>query len=352
MSTKTLHFKAVNISRNKPAPDNAVAACAYRSGQDLYAEKEAKLHRYGNRAGVVETGIFAPAAAPEWLRDDDQGRAWQRLGNEIEVKEDSHNRRASALLAKDFQAAAPRELTREQNWALAGAFARKINERGLAVAVGFHEGDASDGGKNPHFHFLIPMREVTAEGFGKRYRSLDAPGKGKDNPELMALRREYFQCVNEALDGAGVEGVYYDPEKQEDKEPGVHLGKDAAALEKQGKETNAGRHNRKVKFRNHLRPYDKALEESEEPWAFTLPASEEKDWHKRFAEWQLIRGAAMASRDASQKSQSNVAEPAATRSQSRTEGARHGAMLAHRQSRTYQERVEQSRKDTGPDMSR
>ena len=125
MRTKTLHFRVVSISRNKDRPDNAVKACAYRSGQRLYDQKEEKHHHYGNRTGVIEAEIFAPANAPAWMRDDNHHRAWERFGNEIETKEDSHNRYASALLAKDFQVAAPRELSHEQNWQLAQDFAGK-----------------------------------------------------------------------------------------------------------------------------------------------------------------------------------------------------------------------------------
>ena len=350
MKTKTLHFRPVNVSRNKATPDNAVAACAYRSGQTLYDQKEDKLHRYGNRKGVIETGIFAPEDAPEWMRDDNQKRVWERFGNEIEQKEDGHSRRASAMLGKDFQVAAPRELTQEQNWELAGAFARKINERGLAVAVGFHEEKASDGGKNPHFHFLVAMREVDKDGFGKRYRHLDAPGKGKENPELMALRREYFQCANDALGKAGVKGVYYDPEKQAGMEPGIHKGKDASAREKKGEKSYLADHNRRVGNDNFMRRYEGAANNAPGGWLLP-PTVERKDFHKRFAEWQLLRGAAMASRDAAQKSQSSVAAPPINRSEKTTERVREGAKLAVKQTRTWQDRVEQSR-PKGPDRGR
>ena len=95
-------------------------------------------------------------------------------------------------------------MSRTGNWRR--ILQEKINERGLAVAVAFHEEDASDGGKNPHFHFMIAMRVVDEDGFGKRYRDFDAKGKGKD--EIMRLRREYYQLVNDALKGAGTEGVY------------------------------------------------------------------------------------------------------------------------------------------------
>ena len=184
MNTKTLHFKPVNVSRAKAVPDNAVAACAYRSGQNLYDDKEAKLHRYGNKGGVIETALFAPDAAPDWMRDDDQRRLWQRLGNEIEKKEDGHNRRATALLGKDFQVAAPRELSHEQNWALAERFAKTLNDRGLAVAVGFHENDASDGGKNPHFHFFRSDAGSDGGGFWRAVQVARCAGQGQEKPGI------------------------------------------------------------------------------------------------------------------------------------------------------------------------
>ena len=328
--TKTLHFRVVSISRNKARPDNAVKACAYRSGQRLYDEKEETHHNYSNKGGIIEAQIFAPDNAPDWMHDtSDRKRSWERFGNEIEEKEDSHNRRASALLAKDFQVAAPRELNHEQNWQLAQDFAAKINERGLAVAVAFHEEDASDGGKNPHFHFMVAMREVQKQGFGKRYRDFDAKGKGKN--EVMQLRRDYYQLVNEAVSDAGFKDVYYDPEKQEDTIPGTHKGKNATAMEKDGIDTNVAQHNRRAKFNNFLAEhYPKAKDTKEE-------------FEQRIEELRLIRSSSKAARDLSQKSQSNIAAPPVNRSEKATERAREGAILATRQNQSWQERVERSR---------
>jgi hypothetical protein len=230
---KTLHFKINPISRNKARPDNAVKACAYRCGQNLRDVKTGKLHRYARRGGVIQTGIFAAEVAPGWMQDDDQKRAWGRFGNEIEAIEDRHNRRDAAQLAKDFHAAAPREITLAQAWEkIAVPFARKLTDRGLTVAVALHETDASDGGKNPHFHFLVGMRQTTENGFSRRKERWLDSREGVPNPELMALRREYFALVNDALADAGVTEIYYDPEKQEDKTPGKHKGKVAWALER------------------------------------------------------------------------------------------------------------------------
>ena len=342
--TKTLHFRVVSLSRHKDRPDNAVKACAYRSGQRLYDEKEETHHNYSNKGGVIEAEIFAPGNAPDWMHDSsDKKRSWERFGNEIEEKEDSHNRRASALLAKDFQVAAPRELNHEQNWQLAQDFAAKINDRGLAVAVAFHEEDASDGGKNPHFHFMVAMREVEEDGFGKRYRDFDAKGKGKN--EVMQLRRDYYQLVNEAVSDAGFRDVYYDPEKQEDKEPGIHKGKNATAQERKGEDTRVAQYNRRVKYDNFMHKYEKSA--NADGWINPPSITAKKhEWNERVEGWRMNRGSAMASRDLSRRSQSNVAAKPVYASEKATERAREGAILAARQSQSWQERVERSRDTT------
>ena len=81
---KTLHFRVVNIRRNKARPDNAVKASPTFPAKTLYDEKEHKTHTYERRSSVVECAIVAPDNAPDWMRDENQKRAWQRFGNEIE----------------------------------------------------------------------------------------------------------------------------------------------------------------------------------------------------------------------------------------------------------------------------
>lgn len=348
MAVKTLHFGVAILSRNKTRPDNAVAACAYRCGQNLHDEKLDKTHSYSNRKGVIEAQIFAPENAPEWMNHNN----WSQFGNEIEKAEDGHNRRNSALLAKDFQVAAPRELSREENWELAQTFAHKINERGLSVAVAFHEEKASDGGENPHFHFLVPMREVHAEGFGKRYRKFDGVKSGQDT-EIMKLRREYYVCVNDALEKAGVNDVRYDAEKQEGIKPKAHKGKQANALEKQGVKTRVGEHNRRVDIDNLMTErYSTVKQDWEQQQGNRNSPKNRETVEKYRLRYQLNRGSTMAARDANQKTQSNVAAPPVNRSEKATERAREGAILASRQSKSWQERVKERRDTQGRDFSR
>lgn len=237
------------------------------------------MHRYSRRGGVVQFGLFTSDAAPEWTQDDNSARVWERFGNEIEAVEDSHNRRASALLAKDLHAAAPRELSLRRSWErIAVPFARKLTERGLAVAVALHETDASDGGKNPHFHFLIAMRQTGKEGFSRiKERWLDSR-PGVPNPEIMALRREYFALVNAALEGEGINGITYDPEKQEGIEPGKHKGKTAWAVER--KAVEQAKRGRWAKVEDFLRPALTSLLETGETYQEGLGAGW---WERRQA---------------------------------------------------------------------
>jgi len=294
---KTLHFRVVNITRSrkngKSGPDNAVKAAAYRSGQNLHDEQADKTYRYAQRGGVLRIGFVAPDNAPDWMKDADQKRLWERFGNEIEKVEDGHNRRASAQLAKDFQIAAPRELSEEQNWALGLALAERFKARGLAAAIAFHESDAADGGRNPHFHVMVSMRTVDEDGFSKRkWRGLNFDN-GRDTPELMKLRREYYRLVNDALREVGVEDVYYDPEKQ-DKEPGKHIGKrgHAGKGEAREKADELRERNREIALQNHVQA---TLNRSASPeWR-------EKKRQDRRRELQMGRGSAMASRDVSQQ---------------------------------------------------
>lgn len=334
MTGKTLHFGVTIISRNKERPDNAVAACAYRSGQKLHDEKQEIKHNYANRHGILAAEIFAPELSPEWMKQND----WERFGNEIEKAEDKHNRHATALLAKDFQVAAPRELTDEQNWQLAQDFAAKFNERGLAVAVAFHKSQASDGGDNPHFHFLVPMREVNEQGFGRRYRKLDGVKGGKDT-EIMKLRREYYACVNGALSDAGIRNITYDAEKQEGVKPKAHLGKHATQLEREGVKTIFGEYNRKVDIDNFMDKYSKPIKAE---WEASQKNSRESV-EKYRSRYQLNRGSAMAARDATQKTQSNVTTPPISRTQKAIEQARERAILSNRQSKSFVDRTKESK---------
>ena len=101
------HCSIKIISRGKGK--SAVAAAAYRSGENLTNEYDGITHDYTRKGGVVHTEILLPDHAPTEYAD----RAV--LWNAVEKIEKAKN----AQLAREIEIALPKELTREQGISLA-----------------------------------------------------------------------------------------------------------------------------------------------------------------------------------------------------------------------------------------
>ena len=87
---------------------SAVAAAAYRSGTKLTNEWDGLTHDYTRKGGVVHAEIMLPAHAPPEFSD--RSTLWNSV-EQIEKARDSQ-------LAREIEAALPRELSREQQLAL------------------------------------------------------------------------------------------------------------------------------------------------------------------------------------------------------------------------------------------
>ena len=83
---------------------SAVAAAAYRSGTKLTNEWDGLTHDYTRKGGVVHAEIMLPAHAPPEFAD--RSTLWNSV-EQIEKARDSQ-------LAREIEAALPRELSREQ----------------------------------------------------------------------------------------------------------------------------------------------------------------------------------------------------------------------------------------------
>lgn len=87
-----------------------------------------------------------PATRPEHYLD--RGELW----NAVEESE----RRSDSQLAREFKAALPRELSRDDQWELARSWAeRELVGRGMCADLCMH--DRGDG--NPHVHIMATTRE-------------------------------------------------------------------------------------------------------------------------------------------------------------------------------------------------
>ena len=143
------HLEAKMVSRG--AGRSAVAASTYLSCSRMLNEYDGVQHDYTRKQGLVWQAVFLPPMAPlEW---QDREKLWNAV-EETEKTKDSR-------LAREFVAALPIELSREQQTALLQDFVREqFVAEGMCADVAIHDSD----GHNPHAHILLTVRPLTEAG--------------------------------------------------------------------------------------------------------------------------------------------------------------------------------------------
>jgi hypothetical protein len=96
------HLSAEPIQRSKGY--SAVAAAAYRAGDELHDERTGETYDYRRKRGVFTSAIIAPDNAPEWVQDREE--LWNRA-ELAEKRKDAQPAREVRLAAE--QAFAPIE---------------------------------------------------------------------------------------------------------------------------------------------------------------------------------------------------------------------------------------------------
>jgi Ti-type conjugative transfer relaxase TraA len=111
---------------------------------------------------VAYTEVLLPPTAPAELSNR------EILWNQVEASE----KRKDAQLAREFNFALPRELTLEQNIALAKDFVNEaFVKEGMIADLCIHNDKQKDGESQPHAHVMLTMRAVTSDGFGPKIRA-------------------------------------------------------------------------------------------------------------------------------------------------------------------------------------
>ncbi len=169
---------------------SAVAAAAYRCGEEIRNERDGRDHDYSHRSGVEATEILAPAHAPAWARD----RA--ALWNAVEHSE----QRKDARTAREIVLTLPHELDAERRQQLVRAFvSEQFVDRGMVADIA-HHGPHRDGDeRNHHAHVMLTTREITLGGFGQKDRSWN------DRALVETWRERWAEMQNLALERAGIE---------------------------------------------------------------------------------------------------------------------------------------------------
>ena len=243
---------------------SAVAAAAYRSGTKLTNEWDGMTHDYTRKGGIVHAEIILPAHAPPEFAD--RSILWNSV-EQIEKARDSQ-------LAREIEAALPRELSGEQQLALVRAYVKdNFVDKGMCADFAIHD----KGTGNPHVHIMLTLRPLKENGqWGAKCRKaydLDEngqripDGKGgwknhredttdwndKENVEIW--RAAWAAYTNRALESAGrPERIDHRSYKRQgiDKIPSVHLGPAASQMEKRGIRTDKGEVNRQIAADNKL----------------------------------------------------------------------------------------------------
>ena len=237
---------------------SAPAGAAYRAGVALADDATGEVHDYSRRRGVVESWILAPSAAPAWATD--RARVW----NEVERSE----KRADAQLAREIQLSLPDELTAEQRADLVRGFVqREFVALGMVADVSIHAPErithrmlerkpdqyyvVRDDGRmdngNHHVHLMLTLRDIGPAGFGKKNRGWN------DKALLQHWREAWADAQNAALAQHGhharvdhrslsAQGI--------DREPQIHMGRAATAMERRGEASDRGDINREIRARN------------------------------------------------------------------------------------------------------
>ena len=261
------HFHVEQIKRSEGR--TAVASAAYRAGEKLHNLWDGETHDYTKKGGVILSEIMLPEYAPE--RFSDRYTLW----NEVEQIEKHYK----AQLAYSFDMALQNEFSLEENIALAREFVQKyFVSDGMICDLAVHQPDRGDGGiPNPHFHVLVPIRPLNADGTwgakqhrvyhldkdGNRIKKEDGtwafdavPTTNWGKPETLDLwRKAWADMVNARLEEKGLacridHRSYVD--QGLDLIPTVHEGPHVRKMEKKGIRTEKGELNRWIKATNRM----------------------------------------------------------------------------------------------------
>lgn len=244
MAIYHLSVKPVSRSGGK----SAVAASAYRSGENLINPVDGVVHDYTRRGGVERTGLVG------WAGDR------QSLWGQTEQIETRKN----ARLAVEAEVAIPHELSPDQRHQLVADFALELaaaykSPVDWAIHVPHRAGERDD--RNVHAHILVGCREAENDTLGKRVVPFDG------NEQVVQWRERWAVLSNDRLKAIGSDErvdhrtlkAQHEAAKERgderaaddlDREPLPRMDMASIALERRGVSTRSGDEVRAVRSRN------------------------------------------------------------------------------------------------------
>ena len=239
-------------------------AAAYRSGEAIRDEQQARTYDYSERDDVQRTGMMLPENAPEYANDR------ERYWNEVDRRE-THPR---AQLARSIIIGLPRELDLDQNEALLRDFIQQeFVDKGVVTDYAIHLGKSSDNDArgNPHAHVLVSMRGFNADGTWKKQKARELNGYDESRTHdrdgnFIPVHQRFFsmddwrdawgRLQNDHLATAGSDAtvnMHSYARQGIDQIPTIHMGYEATLLENRGIRTAVGDKNRAIVAENARR---------------------------------------------------------------------------------------------------
>ena len=231
---------------------SAVAAAAYRAGQELVDERTGLVHDYTRKGGVVSAeAVLADGSTV------DRSELW----NAAEFAE----KRKDSRTAREWIVALPAELDAPGRAALAREFGVELAKRyGVGVDIAVHMPDREGDNRNHHAHILTTTREIRRGDDGQLLLGAKTiielsdtdrrkMGLGAAAEEVKIIRGLWEELANGALERAGrserIDGRSLEAQGV-DREPTTHLGQMATDMERRGIATDRGAGNRQAAANN------------------------------------------------------------------------------------------------------
>lgn len=216
---------------------SVVAAAAYRAGVALHDQRLEMSFDYSGRGGVEHAEIMAPDGAPGRLMDR------EALWNAAEMAD----KRSDSRPARELLLALPHELDAEGRLALVRAFvAEHVVVHGMIADIAIHAPDKAGDQRNHHAHILVTTREVSAGGFGRKVEAWTRPELVRHWRENWARLQNHHLRQALGPDAPQVSHMSLAAQGGE-RDPTLHLGPAAAAMERRGERSDRGDINREIR---------------------------------------------------------------------------------------------------------
>lgn len=242
------HLSMKTVARSKG--QSATASAAYRAAEKIEDKRTGEIFDYTKKKGVIETALILPKNAQKMNRSE--------LWNSAEAAENRKN----STIGREYEIALPAELTAAERSSLTKEFASWIVETyGVAADIAIHEPNRKGDEKNYHAHILTTTRTIGREGLGEKTRQLDDRKTG----EVEKIREKWEQLCNHELSIKGEKEISRATLKAQgvDRQPQIHVGAAATAMERSGKTSLRYRRNQAIKdlpaYKAQLAELQKAL---------------------------------------------------------------------------------------------